>query len=110
MPEQKGVQSTSGGLIRSASRQSITIYAPDGTPHTCAPVDAREILASGTGYTAEPPAKVEAHEQPSEQQPIHADPVAVESDGPAESAITAEIEPDAASGPKRRNRRTSTTE
>ncbi|MBK9316913.1 MAG: hypothetical protein IPM55_22105 [Acidobacteria bacterium] len=35
--------------------QVITIYAPDGSPHKCAPVDAREILASGLGYTAEPP-------------------------------------------------------
>lgn len=32
-----------------------TIYAPDGTPHHCAPTDAREILAGGLGYTAEPP-------------------------------------------------------
>lgn len=35
--------------------QVVTIYAPDGSPHKCAPVDAREILASGLGYTAEPP-------------------------------------------------------
>ncbi len=29
----------------------MTIYAPNGAPHKCSPVDAREILASGNGYT-----------------------------------------------------------
>lgn len=99
----KSIQSTSGGPIRSASPQSITIYAPDGKPHTCAPVDAREILASGNGYTAEPPEV--KNEQSSEQQSIYGDPVAS-----AEATGTAESESDAASGPKRRNRRTSTAE
>lgn len=63
----------------------ITIYAPDGSPHKCAPIDAREILASGNGYTAEPPApKVEDEQQP-EQQPIISDGVAT-----AEPAAIAE--------------------
>lgn len=37
---------------------SVTIYAPDGSPHTVAPIDAREILASDAGYTSEPPKRV----------------------------------------------------
>ena len=53
-------------------QERITIYAPDGTPHTVAPVDAREILASGNGYTAEPPAQV-VNEQQQEQQPVASD-------------------------------------
>jgi hypothetical protein len=51
----------------------VTIYAPDGSSHKCAPVDAREILAAGLGYTAEPPAAVvepESDEQQPEQQPV----------------------------------------
>lgn len=109
MPEQKGIQSTSGGPIRSASRDTITIYAPDGSPHTCAPVDAREILASGNGYTAEPPVIEVSNEQPREQQPINGNPVAEAASTAAESP-SAESEPDAASGPKRGRRRTGTTE
>lgn len=68
------IQSTTGAAIKTPPLDRITIYAPDGTPHTCAPVDAREILASGNGYTAEPPV-VEAiiaevfNEQQPKQQP-----------------------------------------
>lgn len=49
----------------------VTIYGPEGTPHRCSPVDAREILASGNGYTAEAPGT----DQPvtSVQRPIPAD-------------------------------------
>ena len=32
----------------------VTIFDPEGKPHVCAPIDAREILASGVGYTREP--------------------------------------------------------
>lgn len=55
-------------------RNTITLYAPDGSPHICAPIDAREILASEAGYTETPPIKPEvAVEQQSEQQPIGGD-------------------------------------
>ena len=43
------------GVMTPKNQTNVTIYAPDGTPHTCAPVDAREILASGAGYTSAPP-------------------------------------------------------
>lgn len=36
------------------SPSSVTIYAPDGSPHVCAPIDAKEILASDAGYTPQP--------------------------------------------------------
>lgn len=46
----------------------VTIYDPEGNPHVCAPIDAREILASGVGYTKEPVAIVasQAAELPTE--------------------------------------------
>lgn len=83
--------------------ERVTIYAPDGTPHTVAPVDAREILASGSGYTATPPAQV-SNEQQSEQQSIVGDASATE-------APTAEVaeQPDNSSNtdakPKRASRK-----
>ena len=55
--------------------ERVTIYAPDGSPHDCAPVDAREILASGNGYTLEPSSKGISGEQSREQQPINDDAV-----------------------------------
>lgn len=59
---------TDGKPLNKASREFVTIYAPDGTPITCAPIDARESLASGFGYTMEPP-----NEQQSEQQSVAGD-------------------------------------
>lgn len=51
-------QATDGrAVIKPPVPDFITIYAPDGSPHVCAPVDVNEILASGAGYTKEPLAK-----------------------------------------------------
>ena len=46
----------------------VTIYDAEGNPHVCSPIDAREILASGNGYTKEPVVVVasEATELPAE--------------------------------------------
>lgn len=74
----KQVQSTSGAAIQSPSRERITIYAPDGSPHTVAPVDAREILSGGLGYTSEPP---EAPNELEQQQSVDGDPPADATDG-----------------------------
>ena len=63
------VMTTDGKAIQTPSRESITLYAPDGSVWTGAPVDARAILAAGLGYTTDPPAK-HADEQQPEQQPI----------------------------------------
>lgn len=38
----------------------VILYAPDGSPHKCSPVDAREILAANLGYTTEPPTPPES--------------------------------------------------
>ena len=48
-------QTTRGQKLKAKPPEMMTLYAPDGTTHHCAPVDAREILASGAGYTTEPP-------------------------------------------------------
>ena len=104
----KPVQSTSGGLIHSASRDSVTIYAPDGTPHTCAPVDAREILASGNGYTAEPPEAKGTDEQHAEQQSINDNAASGEADHAASAAVSDESKP--VSGANRRGGRKTATE
>jgi hypothetical protein len=86
-------QTTRGQKLGEKPPEVATIYSPDGKPHQCAPVDAREILARGLGYTAEPPAsltgeaifdqayaevekKKAAREQQSEQQPESGDAVA----------------------------------
>lgn len=45
--------------------EHITLYAPDGLAQAYAPVDAREILASGRGYTTEPPNAATGHHAPS---------------------------------------------
>lgn len=50
------VTTTGGKAIKKPFSDSVTIYGPTGAPHVCAPVDAREILLSANGYTAEPPA------------------------------------------------------
>lgn len=91
---ERPVQSTSGEPIRSAPPDRIMIYAPDGTPHTVAPVDAREILASGSGYTVTPPAEVALEQQPIEQ-PV---------DGDAPAAGEAVAETDAGAGSRRASR------
>lgn len=62
---------TSGKAIQQPSRDLITLYAPDGSSFQCAPVDARESLASGYGYSLTPPES--ANEQPSEQQSVNGD-------------------------------------
>lgn len=85
------VTTTKGKAVLRPSLDSITIYAPDGTPHVCAPVDAREILASGNGYTAEPPAaKVKRDEQPREQQSIHGDADGGQEDAEGQAGQTAQ--------------------
>lgn len=77
------IQSTSGRVITHPPLQWATIYAPDGAPHHCSPVDAREILAAGIGYTLEPPEVVD--EQQPEQQSVNGDvaETAAASDTPA---------------------------
>lgn len=45
-------KTTGGQSIKHGSPDFVTIYAPDGKEHICSPVDAREILASGAGYTS----------------------------------------------------------
>lgn len=63
------VLTTDGRAIHSPSREFVTLYAPDGTTWTGAPVDAQEVLMSGQGYSTEPPAK-QADEQQPKQQPV----------------------------------------
>ena len=41
------------------NREWITIYAPDGQPLKVAPVDAREIVEGGGGYSYSPPVSTE---------------------------------------------------
>src|SRR5262245_530621 len=60
-------RTTSGYILNESIPEFTTIYAPDGSPHTCTPADAREILLAGLGYTAEP-ALPSADEQQPEQQ------------------------------------------
>ena len=68
------IRTTSGYEIHHKSPEFVTIYAPDGSPHSCAPVDAREILAGGLGYTSAPPlVSLIFDEQQPEQQPIDGD-------------------------------------
>lgn len=61
-------QTTDNQPLTSGPRPEwVVIYAPDGSEHRCTPVDAREILESGNGYTAEPH---NGDEQQSIEQPI----------------------------------------
>src|SRR5262245_3572072 len=60
-------RTTSCDILNESIPEFTTIYAPDGSPHTCTPADAREILSAGLGYTAEP-AILSADEQQPEQQ------------------------------------------
>lgn len=53
---EKNAQTTRGQMIGDKPPEVRTVYGPDGKPHVCSPLDAREILAAGAGYTAEPPA------------------------------------------------------
>lgn len=84
------IQSTSGQVIKDMPRQTVTLYAPDGTPHVCAPIDAREILASGAGYTETPPVKPREVivEQQSEQQSIAGDAASAETGDSGSDAET----------------------
>lgn len=79
---------TDGKAITSPSRDFMTIYAPDGTPHECAPIDAREILAGDGGYTAAPPQKHD--EQQPEQQPVVDNAVEAKAEAGDEGASGAE--------------------
>lgn len=71
------IVTTSGKAIKQPSRDTLTIYAPDGSPHVCAPVDAMEILRASTGYTTEPPEGA-IREQQSEQQSVNGDAAGIE--------------------------------
>jgi hypothetical protein len=97
-------QTTRGKMLGEKPPEVWTVYAPDGTPHKCAPCDAREILAAGLGYTSEPSAaapltgetiidaayaEVSKHEQQSEQQSMLGDSVTG-----AEAAGAAGAKPD----------------
>lgn len=76
-------QTTRGVMLGEKPPELVTLYAPDGTSHSCSPVDAREILAAGLGYTTAPLtggtiinaayAEVAKREQQSEQQSKHGD-------------------------------------
>lgn len=75
---EKHAQTTRGQKLGEKPPEVWTVYAPDGTPHSCAPCDAREILSGGLGYTSEPPALAEqSNEQQPEQQSKPGDSVAV---------------------------------
>lgn len=96
-------QTTRGQMLGEKPPEVWVVYAPDGTSHQCSPVDAREILAAGLGYTTEPPAAVQAltgdnivnaayaqvtkREQQSEQQPEHDNAVAAD-----ETAVNAKTD------------------
>lgn len=95
------IQSTSGRVITHPPLQWATIYAPDGSPHRCSPVDAREILAAGAGYTLEPPEVVD--EQQPEQFMVESDEAAT---GGVETA-GAEAVTDKDANPNRAQRRKS---
>lgn len=79
------VLTTDGRAIHSPSREFTTLYAPDGSTWTGAPVDAHDVLASGQGYSTEPPAK-QADEQQSEQQPVAGNDPEQTAEGEAESS------------------------
>lgn len=68
-------QTTRGQKLGEKPPEVATVYGSDGSPHSCSPLDAREILAAGLGYSSEPPAKpseAKVEQQP-EQQPKHGD-------------------------------------
>jgi hypothetical protein len=67
--------------------ERVTIYAPDGSRHECSPVDAREILAGGSGYTAEKPRAKD--EQPQRQQSLDGDAIGGQSE--SDEAPTKEV-------------------
>lgn len=79
---------TDGKAITSPSRDFVTIYAPDGTPHECAPIDAREILAGDGGYSAEPPQKHD--EQQPEPQSVVGNTIEANAEDVTEDASGAE--------------------
>lgn len=108
-------QTTRGQSLGEKPPEVWTVYAPDGTEHKCAPCDAREILAAGNGYTAEPPAappapltgediinaafaEVAKREQQPEQQSIISDDTAAAA---TETASVGEVKPDDKGGTKR---------
>jgi len=99
---------TDGKTIHSSSRDAVTIFAPDGSPHVCAPVDAREILEAGLGYTADPPTKGAAIEQQPKQQPVVDNAVEQDAEGdtePAEAPAVEDIEINKAVKVARRSRK-----
>lgn len=89
-------QTTLGKKIGEKPPEVVVLYGPDGAQHKCAPVDAREILESKSGYSLTPPQKVKTgadlfdeayaqvnakgaeREQQSEQQSKHGDTAAGE--------------------------------
>jgi hypothetical protein len=60
-------QSTRGQMIGEKPAEFVTLYDSNGDPHKCSPVDAREILAGGYGYTSEPPQRKVNEQQPKQQ-------------------------------------------
>lgn len=76
-------QATDGRAVNPPVPDFVTIYAPDGSPHICAPVDANEILAAGAGYTRQRP-EVVVEQQP-EQQSILDDAVETQAEDGEES-------------------------
>lgn len=68
---------TSGKAIKAPSRDFVTLYARDGSSFQCAPIDARESLASGFGYSLTPPGA--SDEQQPESQPVVGDEAKAES-------------------------------
>jgi hypothetical protein len=75
--------------------ESIRLYGPDGSGRLYAPIDAREILASGNGYTAELPQPEQgvADEQPRKQQPINGDATGEQAEAGKDEAVQAESRP-----------------
>lgn len=92
------IQSTSGRVISNPPLQWVVVYAPDGSPHRCSPVDAREILAAGNGYTVAPP-EVKADEPEPEQQSVNGD--VAETDASARASAGGEDRPHRRQGRRR---------